>query len=94
MSRMDSAAWGVTSSPSCAHLDAATRTEPAHREAFTTITKAQVAYPQILSAYDAVEAWVKSGDHVVTGSPREIYFADFDAAGPDDPVADIAFPVQ
>src|SRR5580658_5112768 len=30
------------------------RTEPAHDEAFTTITKAQWAYPAILAAYDAV----------------------------------------
>jgi hypothetical protein len=34
--------------------DAAIRHEPAHREAYTTIEKAQVEYPQILSAYDAV----------------------------------------
>jgi hypothetical protein len=30
------------------------RTEPAHDEAFTTITKAQWDYPAILAAYDAV----------------------------------------
>jgi hypothetical protein len=30
------------------------RTEPAHDEAFTTITKAQWGYPAILAAYDAV----------------------------------------
>lgn len=30
------------------------RTEPAHDEAYTTITKAQWAYPAILAAYDAV----------------------------------------
>jgi DNA-binding transcriptional MerR regulator len=71
-----------------------TRTEPAHREAYTTLTKAQVAYPQILSAYDAVEAWTRDNGHTITGSPREVYFTDFDAAGPDDPVTDIAFPVN
>jgi hypothetical protein len=74
-------------------LDLPTRTEPAHREAYTTLTKAQVAYPQILSAYDAVEAWTRDHSHTITGSPRELYFTDFDAAGPDDPVADIAFPI-
>jgi hypothetical protein len=58
------------------------------------LTKAQVAYPQILSAYDAVETWAPDQGHTVTGSPREVYFADFDAAGPDDPVTDIAFPVS
>jgi len=30
------------------------RTEPAHDEVYTTITKAQWAYPAILAAYDAV----------------------------------------
>lgn len=30
-----------------------TRVEPAHREAFTTVTRAQVRYPDIVSAYDA-----------------------------------------
>jgi DNA-binding transcriptional MerR regulator/effector-binding domain-containing protein len=70
------------------------RTEPAHREAYTTITKAQVAYPQILSAYDAVAEWVQAEKRTVTGSPREVYFADFDAAAPTDEVCDIAFPVS
>ena len=73
--------------------DAPVRTEPAHREAYTTITKAQVAYPQILSAYDAVAAWVQAEMRTITGSPREVYFADFDAAAPTDEVCDIAFPV-
>lgn len=29
----------------------------------------------------------------MTGSPREVYFADWDAAAPTDEVCDIAFPV-
>lgn len=70
-----------------------TRIEPAHREAFTTLTKAQVVFPQILSAYDAVEAWTRDNGATVAGAPREVYFTDFEAAGPDDPVADIAFPI-
>jgi DNA-binding transcriptional MerR regulator len=70
-----------------------TRDEPAHREAYTRITKAQVEFPQILSAYEAVDAWVRSGNRNVAGSPREVYFADWDAAGPTDEVCDIAFPI-
>ena len=74
--------------------DVATRVEPAHREAFTRITKAQVGYPQILSAYDAVVARVRSNGLTVENcAPREIYFADWDAAGPDDEVCDIAYPL-
>ena len=36
------------------------RTEPAHDEAFTTITKAQSDYPAILAAYDAVASSPRS----------------------------------
>jgi DNA-binding transcriptional MerR regulator len=70
-----------------------TRIEPAHREAYTRIRKAQVEYPQILSAYDAVEQWISQHGKTITGSPREVYFGDFMNAGPDDEVVDIAFPI-
>ena len=73
--------------------EAASRTEPAHREAYTRITKAQVEYPQILSAYDAVEQWIAKEGRRIAGAPREVYFADWDAAAPTDEACDIAFPV-
>jgi DNA-binding transcriptional MerR regulator len=74
-------------------IDAATRIEPAHREAYTRIRRAQVEYPQIIDAYDAVEQWVARENRQMAGSPREVYFADFMNAGPDDEVCDIAFPI-
>src|SRR4051812_6910617 len=49
-------AYPVTAEQAAAS-DLPTRVEPAHREAFTTISKALVEYPLILKAYDAVEAW-------------------------------------
>ena len=70
-----------------------TRIEPAHREAYTRIRKTQVEYPQILSAYDAVDQWISQHGKTMTGSPREVYFNDFMNAGPDDEVVDIAFPI-
>lgn len=70
-----------------------TRIEPAHREAYTRITKSMVEYPQILTAYDAVEHWIMDNGKSMTGSPREVYFVDFMAAGPDDDACDIAFPI-
>ena len=73
--------------------DSPSRTEPAHREAYTRIPKAQVEFPQILPAYEAVDGWIRSEGRTMTGSPREVYFADWDAAGPMDEVCDIAFPV-
>ena len=76
-----------------ARLGLPSRVEPAHGEAYTTITKALVDYPQILTAYDAVESWLRERDVPIVGSPREVYFADFVAAGQDDEVVDIAFPI-
>ncbi|WP_123745649.1 MerR family transcriptional regulator [Saccharothrix texasensis] len=85
----------------CVPIDAAeppdgvaARLEAAHREAYVRLTKAQVAFPQILSAYDAVATWIKENGHAIHDAPREVYFADFDAAGPDDEVCDVAFPMR
>ncbi|GLW74423.1 MerR family transcriptional regulator [Kitasatospora phosalacinea] len=75
-------------------LTAPHRTEPAHREAYTRITKAQVDYPQILSAYDAVCAWAERNGTPRAGAGREVYFADWAAAGPSDEVCDVALPIS
>lgn len=70
------------------------RTEPAHDEAFTTITKAQWDFPAILAAYDAVACSPE-----VTNRPRsalscrEVYLTEPDAIGDDELVCDIAFPL-
>ncbi|MFD8592001.1 MerR family transcriptional regulator [Streptomyces sp. NPDC059637] len=74
--------------------DAAVRREPAHREAYVRLTKAQVEFPQILSAYDAVVQWAAARGRACTGAGREVYFADRDGAGPADEVCDVAFPVD
>lgn len=76
-----------------ARVELPSRIEPARREAFTTITKAQLAYPEILAAYAAVETWVQDEGQSIVGPPREVYFTDVMGAGPDDRVADIAFPI-
>jgi hypothetical protein len=74
--------------------EVAMRREPAHREAYVRLRKAQVEYPQILSAYDGVERWVDARGLTSTDAPREVYFtADFAAAEPDDEVCDVAFPI-
>lgn len=77
-----------------AHRTVAVSHEPAHREARTRLAKAQVAHPQIDSAYDAVERWTAEKGLTVTGPCREVYFADWEAAGPEDEVCDVAFPVE
>ena len=69
------------------------RVEPARPHVYTRITKAQVAHPQIAAAFEAVERWIAGRGLEVVGPCREVYFADWDAAGPEDPVCDVAFPV-
>jgi DNA-binding transcriptional MerR regulator len=71
------------------------RTEPAHDEAYTTITKAQWAYPAILAAYDAV-ACSPQATGTTSGtrlSCREVYLAEPDMITEDDLICDIAFPI-
>jgi DNA-binding transcriptional MerR regulator len=70
------------------------RTEEAHDEAFTTITKAQWDFPAILAAYDAVacspEVAARPGSRL---SCREVYFADPDIIDDDELLCDIAYPL-
>ena len=72
--------------------DVPVRIEPAHDEAFTRITKAQVKYPEIMRAYDAVDVWMREHNKVCTLGSREVYFAPWDTVADHDPAADIAFP--
>jgi DNA-binding transcriptional MerR regulator len=70
------------------------RTEPAHTEAYTTITKRQWNYPAILAAYDAVacspQAAAQPGSAL---SCREVYLAEPESVGEDEPICDIAYPL-
>ena len=68
------------------------RLEPAHQEAFVRLTKAQVVFPDILEAYEAVNDHLKRLEKTPSGSPREVYFADWETLRDDDPACDIAFP--
>ncbi|MFF3821320.1 MerR family transcriptional regulator [Streptomyces bluensis] len=70
------------------------RREPARRLVYTRISKAQVANPQIHAVFEAVEAWIAQEGLEVAGPCREVYFADWNAAGPEDLVCDVAFPVM
>jgi hypothetical protein len=70
------------------------RTEEAHDEAFTTITKAQWEYPAILAAYDAVacspEAIARPRSRL---SCREVYLVELEDITDDELICDIAFPL-
>jgi DNA-binding transcriptional MerR regulator len=71
----------------------AIRVEPAHTEAYCTITKDECAYPRIMLAYDLVADWVGRTGVPTTGAPREIYHPDFPSADGPDPAVDIAQPI-
>ncbi|GAA3230283.1 hypothetical protein GCM10020256_43930 [Streptomyces thermocoprophilus] len=69
------------------------RREPARRLAYTRISKSQVAFPQILAAFEAGEAWIGERGPAYDGPCREVCFAEWEAVGPEDPACDVAFPV-
>jgi DNA-binding transcriptional MerR regulator len=70
----------------------AVRVEPAHHEAYTTITRGQLSFPGILDAYVAVERWLSDEGFAIGAAPREVYFNESEAAPDDEPFCDIAFP--
>ena len=64
------------------------------REVYVRLTKTQVAFPQIASAYDRLSAWVTSHGLTLAGHPREVDFGDFAAAHVHDEVCDVAVPMR
>jgi hypothetical protein len=73
---------------------AASRTIPAHREAYARVRKSTVESGRIGDVYVAVERWIGSNGLEVAAGPRETYWTDFYAAGGDDVVFDVAWPVR
>lgn len=77
-----------------APADAASRTIPAHREAYVRVTKSLVESGHIGDVYVAVEQWISGNELAIAAAPRETYWTDFyDAAG-SDVVFDVGFPVR
>jgi effector-binding domain-containing protein len=74
--------------------EAATRTEPAHREAYVRLRKEQVVFPEIQDVYRALNRWIHEQGLRVAAEPREIYFTNFEKAAPSDEVCDVAFPIR
>jgi len=70
------------------------RIEPAHHEAFTTVSLEHTKFPDILEAYDAVHAHIEKEGLEPTGSPREIYFTEPTNLSPTDPFCDVAWPAS
>jgi len=72
----------------------AIRVEPAHHEAYCTITMDECAYPRIMLAYDLVDDWVRTAGVPMTGPPREVYLPDCHLLPRDQPAVDIAQPIH
>lgn len=70
------------------------RKEAAHTQAYATLVKRQVEFPQILRFYHAIRRWIDAEGHEISGSPREIYLADYDLVTQNDPICEIAFPIR
>ncbi|MEY4530137.1 MAG: hypothetical protein RLZZ156_858 [Deinococcota bacterium] len=68
------------------------RLEPSYQEAYVTLSKPWIIYPDIMQGYDAVAAWMKANNITCTLSPREIYFADWNQISDTEPAFDIAYP--
>lgn len=68
------------------------REEPAHHEAFVTLTRAQFQFPGILSAYDAAESYAKAQGASGPLHCREVYPYDWDSLGADDAAGEVAWP--
>lgn len=68
------------------------REEPAHHEAYVTLTKAQFDFPGILDAYDAACAHALACGQSGALSPREVYPHDWDTLNDTDPAGDVAWP--
>lgn len=74
--------------------EVASRVEPARREAYLPVAKGHFEVPRILSAYDAVRAWLRDHGHRQAAPPREVYRdgVDPDTAAATDVVCEVAIP--
>ena len=71
----------------------ATRSIPAHREAYVRIDKRTVQSGEIGDVYMAIGKWIEDQGLEIAAAPRETYWTDFFSAAADDEVFDVAFPV-
>lgn len=83
----------VIDGPAEPEADIILKREAAHEEAFTTLTREGIEFPNIVAAYDAVAMWVIQNGSMIESLPsREVYFTDVINEPMDAPVCDVAFP--
>jgi hypothetical protein len=84
----------VCTPTSAALSGVATRTIPAHREAYARVTKSTVESGGLGAVYGDSEAWVAANGFEIAAAPRETYWTDFYSAAPDDAVFDVGWPIR
>ncbi|MEU3564884.1 MerR family transcriptional regulator [Kitasatospora sp. NPDC006786] len=73
------------------HGPFAVRIEPAHREAYTALTRR--GFTAMAAAHDAVGAWAAARGYGRGGPNREVHYPNRATAGPQEPVVDVAVPL-
>jgi DNA-binding transcriptional MerR regulator len=69
------------------------RREPAHRECYVRLTRAQLGPVDSVRAFRALERWAVQHGQTPYGAPRTIFIADQTRALDTDPVMDVAGPL-
>lgn len=72
----------------------ASRTIPAHREAYIRVPKRTVESGATGDVYMEIEKWIDGQGLQIAAAPRETYWTDFFDAAADDEVFDVSFPVR
>ncbi len=70
------------------------RDEPAHEEAFIRLAAADVTWPAIAPALDALEAWLHGNGRQPAAPPRQVLIADLRTATPGTPAVDLSVPLR
>lgn len=69
------------------------RVEPEHAEAWVTVSRAELAFPEIDEIYAGLDADLTDRGWQRNGAPREVYWGEWNDAAIDDPTCDVCFPV-
>ena len=69
------------------------RVEPEHVEAWVTVSRAELAFPEIDEIYAGLDADLTDRGWQRNGAPREVYWGEWNDAAIDDPTCDVCFPV-
>ncbi len=73
--------------------DVRLRIEPAHDEVYIRLTLAEMGWPAMLPAADALDAWLAGNARRAAGPLRQVLIADQRTATPETPTCDLTVPL-